>query len=93
MQRKGWEACLHHPAFANNLIFHRYFRAPVTVLGKSLDCHVAVVAGPYRLSAEVHLKAKGIAGRVFGEPMEFWANKMPEGMLLRFPRTRGKKKT
>jgi hypothetical protein len=23
---------------------------------------------------------------VFGEPMEFWANKMPEGMLLRSPR-------
>jgi len=53
----------------------------------SADCDVAVIgAGPYGLSAGVHLKAKGIAVRVFGEPMEFWANKMPEGMLLRSPR-------
>jgi cation diffusion facilitator CzcD-associated flavoprotein CzcO len=53
----------------------------------STDCDVAVVgAGPYGLSAGVHLKAKGITVRVFGEPMEFWANKMPEGMLLRSPR-------
>ena len=50
-------------------------------------CDVAVIgAGPYGLSAGVHLKAKGIAVRVFGEPMEFWAHKMPEGMLLRSPR-------
>jgi cation diffusion facilitator CzcD-associated flavoprotein CzcO len=50
-------------------------------------CDVAVIgAGPYGLSAAVHLKAKGIAVRVFGEPMEFWAHKMPEGMLLRSPR-------
>ena len=53
----------------------------------SADCDVVVVgAGPYGLSAGVHLKAKGIAVRVFGEPMEFWASKMPEGMLLRSPR-------
>jgi thioredoxin reductase len=53
----------------------------------STQCDVAVIgAGPYGLSAGVHLKAKGIAARVFGEPMEFWAHKMPEGMLLRSPR-------
>jgi lysine/ornithine N-monooxygenase len=53
----------------------------------SADCDVAVIgAGPYGLSAGVHLKAKGIAACVFGEPMEFWAHKMPEGMLLRSPR-------
>lgn len=53
----------------------------------SAHCDVAVIgAGPYGLSAGVHLKAKGIAVRVFGEPMEFWASKMPEGMLLRSPR-------
>jgi FAD-dependent urate hydroxylase len=53
----------------------------------STDFHVAIIgAGPYGLSAGVHLKAKGISTRVFGEPMEFWANKMPEGMLLRSPR-------
>ena len=50
-------------------------------------CDVAVIgAGPYGLSAGVHLRAKGMAVRVFGEPMEFWAHKMPEGMLLRSPR-------
>jgi thioredoxin reductase len=43
-------------------------------------------AGPYGLSAGAHLKAKGISACVFGEPMEFWAHKMPEGMLLRSPR-------
>ena len=51
------------------------------------DCDIAIVgAGPYGLSAAAHLKAKGFAVRVFGEPMEFWADKMPAGMLLRSPR-------
>ena len=51
------------------------------------ECDVVVIgAGPYGLSAGVHLKAKGISARVFGQPMEFWAKKMPEGMLLRSPR-------
>lgn len=50
-------------------------------------CDVAVIgAGPYGLSAGVHLLAKGLRVRVFGEPMEFWAKKMPQGMLLRSPR-------
>jgi thioredoxin reductase len=53
----------------------------------SAHCDVAVIgAGPYGLSAGVHLKAKGISACVFGEPMEFWAHKMPDGMLLRSPR-------
>jgi FAD-dependent urate hydroxylase len=53
----------------------------------SAHCDVAVIgAGPYGLSAGVHLKARGIPACVFGEPMEFWAKKMPEGMLLRSPR-------
>jgi len=51
------------------------------------QCEVAVIgAGPYGLSAAAHLKAGGIGVRVFGQPMEFWATKMPEGMLLRSPR-------
>ncbi len=51
------------------------------------DYDVTVVgAGPYGLSAAAYLKAKGLAVRVFGQPMEFWADKMPEGMLLRSPR-------
>jgi FAD-dependent urate hydroxylase len=53
----------------------------------STGCDVAIIgAGPYGLSAGAHLKAKGMAVRVFGEPMEFWAKQMPEGMLLRSPR-------
>ena len=51
------------------------------------DCDVAIVgAGPYGLSAGAHLKAMGLSVRVFGEPMAFWADKMPAGMLLRSPR-------
>jgi hypothetical protein len=43
-------------------------------------------AGPYGLSAAAHLKAAGVDVRIFGKPMEFWADKMPAGMLLRSPR-------
>ena len=51
------------------------------------DCEVAIIgAGPYGLSAAAHLKALDLNVRVFGEPMEFWANGTPPGMLLRSPR-------
>ena len=40
-------------------------------------------AGPHELSAGAHLRAKRIRTRVVGEPMEFWAKKIPEGILLR----------
>jgi hypothetical protein len=60
---------------------------PTQCAVSSSHCDVAVIgAGPYGLSVGAHLKAKGISARVFGEPMEFWAKKMPEGMLLRSPR-------
>jgi thioredoxin reductase len=53
----------------------------------SPDLDVAVVgAGPYGLSAAAHLKAKDFGVCIFGEPMDFWASKMPQGMLLRSPR-------
>lgn len=53
----------------------------------SKDCDVAIVgAGPYGLSSAAHLKALGLDVRTFGEPMEFWANGTPPGMLLRSPR-------
>ena len=56
-------------------------------LPPAAEYDVAIIgAGPYGLSAAAHLKAKGLGVRVFGEPMEFWADKMPEGMLLRSPR-------
>lgn len=45
-----------------------------------------VGAGPYGLAAGAHLRQiKGLALRIFGEPMEFWSSHMPEGMLLRSP--------
>ena len=51
------------------------------------DSEVTIIgAGPYGLSAAAHLKAAGIDVRVFGKPMDFWADKMPAGMLLRSPR-------
>ena len=51
------------------------------------DCEVAIIgAGPYGLSAAAHLKAHGMDVRIFGRAMEFWADKMPAGMLLRSPR-------
>ena len=51
------------------------------------DCEVVVIgAGPYGLSAAAHLKSTGVSVRVFGKPMDFWATKMPAGMLLRSPR-------
>ncbi|HEY1805470.1 MAG TPA: FAD-dependent oxidoreductase [Terracidiphilus sp.] len=50
-------------------------------------CDVTIIgAGPYGLSAAAHLSAAGLDVQVFGEPMEFWANGMPDGMLLRSPR-------
>jgi cation diffusion facilitator CzcD-associated flavoprotein CzcO len=68
----------------NNAVMHSARASGKT---PSVKLEVAVIgAGPYGLSAGVHLKAKGIPACVFGEPMEFWANKMPEGMLLRSPR-------
>jgi FAD-dependent urate hydroxylase len=49
-------------------------------------CEVAVVgAGPYGLSVAAHLKRAGIATHVFGEPMAFWRQNTPAGMLLRSP--------
>src|SRR5580658_10030355 len=49
------------------------------------SCDVTVIgAGPYGLSAGAHLRAvKGLEVRVFGEPMSFWSDNMPAGMMLR----------
>ena len=56
-------------------------------MADSGDCEVLVIgAGPYGLAAGAHLKARGVDVRVCGRPMDFWANKMPAGMLLRSPR-------
>jgi thioredoxin reductase len=47
---------------------------------------VIIGAGPYGLSAAAHLRSAGVDIRVVGRPMQFWAEKMPAGMLLRSPR-------
>ena len=53
----------------------------------SPEYDVAIIgAGPYGLSAAAHLQAKGLRVCIFGQPMEFWAEKMPAKMLLRSPR-------
>jgi FAD-dependent urate hydroxylase len=45
---------------------------------------VAIIgAGPYGLAAAAHLRHAGASIRVFGDPLEFWREQMPEGMLLR----------
>ena len=47
---------------------------------------VIVGAGPYGLSAAVHLKTiRGLQVRAFGKPMTFWEQNMPAGMFLRSP--------
>jgi hypothetical protein len=48
---------------------------------------VAVVgAGPYGLAVTAQLEAAGFETKVFGEPMRFWREQTPKGMLLRSPR-------
>jgi FAD-dependent urate hydroxylase len=67
---------------ASQVIYTKTLKGPL-----STDCEVVVLgAGPYGLSAGMYLKSRNIDVRVFGEPMDFWANKMPKGMLLRSPR-------
>jgi FAD-dependent urate hydroxylase len=47
---------------------------------------VAIIgAGPYGLSVAAHLGASGVSPQIFGEPMSFWRQNMPEGMWLRSP--------
>jgi thioredoxin reductase len=55
---------------------------------KIRDCEVVIVgAGPYGLSAAAHLRMTGLDVRIFGRAMDFWASRMPPGMLLRSPRS------
>ena len=50
------------------------------------DCEVAIIgAGPYGLATAAHLKSAKVATMVFGEPMSFWQQNMPERMRLRSP--------
>ena len=50
----------------------------------TLETDIAVIgAGPYGLSLAAHLAAARQDVRVFGKPMDFWRNHMPEGMVLK----------
>ena len=40
-------------------------------------------AGPYGLSVAAHFRRQGIPFRIFGRPMDSWANHMPKGMMLK----------
>jgi len=52
------------------------------VMSKTLD--VAIVgAGPYGLSLASHLRAAGVAYRIFGTPMRFWREHVPRGTCLK----------
>jgi cation diffusion facilitator CzcD-associated flavoprotein CzcO len=52
----------------------------------SSRCQFAVLgAGPYGMAVAAHLRAAGLETRIFGKPMGFWADHMPQGMLLRSP--------
>ncbi len=44
---------------------------------------IIVGAGPYGLSLAAHLKWRGVAFRIFGQPMQFWRDCMPLGMSLK----------
>jgi len=45
---------------------------------------VAVIgAGPYGLSVAAHLQGAGAEPYVIGQPLSFWKNHMPTGMILR----------
>jgi 2-polyprenyl-6-methoxyphenol hydroxylase-like FAD-dependent oxidoreductase len=48
------------------------------------DTDIAIIgAGPYGLSLAAHLAAAGLDFRIFGRPMQFWREHMPEGMVLK----------
>src|SRR4051794_24919023 len=47
---------------------------------------IIIGAGPYGLAAAAHLRDAGADPMIFGIPMDFWENHMPEGMHLRSPR-------
>jgi len=44
---------------------------------------VVIGAGPYGLSTSAHLQGAGVEPYVVGQPMSFWKQNMPDGMMLR----------
>src|ERR1041385_5721268 len=52
--------------------------------GMKNTCDVAIIgAGPHGLSLAAHLAARGIDFRVFGKPLNTWAEHMPKNMVLK----------
>jgi cation diffusion facilitator CzcD-associated flavoprotein CzcO len=48
------------------------------------DALTAIIgAGPHGLAAAAHLRSAGVRTVSFGQPLEFWQQQMPAGMLLR----------
>jgi cation diffusion facilitator CzcD-associated flavoprotein CzcO len=65
---------------------HESSTPQITAL-RTAPCDVVVVgAGPYGLAVAAALRAGGVDVHTFGEPMSFWDEQMPQGMLLRSPR-------
>jgi thioredoxin reductase len=58
---------------------------PILPIRKPVQTREIVVigAGPYGLSTAAHLQGAGIEPYVIGQPMAFWKENMPGGMLLR----------
>ncbi len=52
-------------------------------MSHSYESTVVIGAGPYGLAVAAHLRGRGVPVRVFGEPMEAWAEQMPKGMFLK----------
>jgi cation diffusion facilitator CzcD-associated flavoprotein CzcO len=52
-------------------------------IGSSSSKVAVIGAGPYGLAATAHLRDAGVETIVFGEPMAFWDQSMPAGMILR----------
>jgi len=52
-----------------------------------MTCDIAIVgSGPYGLSTGAHLRRiAGLDVKIFGKPMDFWRNQVPEGMFMRSP--------
>ena len=57
--------------------------APSVHGARSADPVVIIGAGPCGLAVAAHLRDEQTGVRVFGDPLEFWSSRMPEGMLLR----------
>src|SRR5438270_13388823 len=53
-------------------------------MSKRLDA-IVIGAGPYGLAAAAALRSAGVDPHVFGEPVSFWMEHMPKGLLLRSP--------